>query len=93
MTAGRVVVYGAPDCSLCGPAKEIVREVAGRLGVPVDEVDISGDEVLERRYRPRLPVVEIDGRTAFVYAVDAGELEDALRADRDAQGDARHRPS
>ena len=70
-----------------------MREVAGRLGVPVEEVDISGDEVLERRYRPRLPVVETDGRTAFVYAVDAGELEDALRADRDAQGDARHRPS
>jgi glutaredoxin len=93
MTAGRVVVYGAPDCSLCEPAKETVREVARRLGVPVQEVDISGDEVLERRYRPRLPVVEIDGRTAFVYAVDAGELEDALRAAGGAQGEAPHRPS
>ena len=40
----------------------------------------AGDAVLERRYRPRLPVIEIDGRTAFVYAVDAGELEDALLA-------------
>jgi hypothetical protein len=93
MTARRVVVYGAPDCSLCGPAKDIVREVADRVGVRVKEVDISGDEVLERRYRQCLPVIEIDGRTAFIYAVDAGELEDALRADRDAQGDARHRPS
>jgi glutaredoxin len=78
VTARRVIVYSAPDCSLCGPAKETVRAVAGRLGVPVEEVDITGDETLERRYRPRLPVVEIDGRTAFIYAVDAGELEDAL---------------
>jgi hypothetical protein len=80
VTGRRVVVYGAADCSLCAPAKEVVREVAGRLGVPVEEVDIGGDPELERRYRPRLPVVEIDGRTAFVYAVDAGELEDALLA-------------
>jgi hypothetical protein len=57
-----------------------VRTVAGRLGVLVEEIDISGDADLEARYRPRLPVVEIDGRTAFIYAVDAGELEDALLA-------------
>ena len=80
MTARRVVVYGAPDCSLCDPAKAVVRAVAGRLGVAVEEVDISGDAELERRYRSRLPVVEIDGRTAFIHAVDAGELEDALLA-------------
>ena len=82
----RVVVYGAADCSLCGPAKATVLEVAGRLGVTVVEVDIAGDAELERRYRPRLPVVEIDGRTAFVYGVDAGELEDALLAAGAAQG-------
>jgi glutaredoxin len=80
VTARRVVVYGAPDCSLCGPAKDVVREVARRFGVAVEEVDISGDAELERRYRPRLPVIEIDGRTAFIYAVDPGELEDALLA-------------
>jgi glutaredoxin len=80
VTARAVVVYGAPDCSLCGPVQETVRAVASRLGIPVSTVDVSGDEALERRYRSRLPVVEIDGRTAFIYAVDAGELEDALLA-------------
>jgi glutaredoxin len=82
----RVVVYGAADCSLCEPAKATVRAVAERLGISVEEVDIDGDAVLERRYRERLPVIEIDGRTAFVYAVDAGELEDALRTAQGAQG-------
>jgi hypothetical protein len=38
-------------------------------------VDISGDPALEPRYRERIPVVEIDGRPAFTYFVDA----DALR--------------
>jgi hypothetical protein len=82
----RVVVYGAVDCTLCEPVKATVRAVSERLGITVEEIDIGGDPALERRYRERLPVVEIDGRTAFIYAVDAGELEDALLAAQDAQG-------
>jgi hypothetical protein len=34
------------------------------------EVDITGDEELEARYREWLPVVEIDGERAFVYWLD-----------------------
>jgi hypothetical protein len=44
-------------------------------------VDITGDPALEAQYREWLPVVEIDGRRAFVYYVDAG----ALRRKIDAQ--------
>ena len=36
----------------------------------LDEIDIGGDHELEVRYREWLPVVEIDGRRAFVYFVD-----------------------
>jgi Glutaredoxin-like domain (DUF836) len=41
----------------------------------LDEVDISGDPELERRYRELLPVVEIGGEQAFTYFVPS----DALR--------------
>ena len=34
------------------------------------EVDIGGDAGLEAAYREWLPVVEIDGKRAFVYFVD-----------------------
>ena len=54
----------------------MVGAVCGELGVPFEVVDISGDEELEARHRDLLPVVEIDGETAFTYFVDA----DALRA-------------
>jgi Glutaredoxin-like domain (DUF836) len=48
-----------------------------RAGEPFDleEVDISGDPELERRYRELLPVVEIGGEQAFTYFVPP----DALR--------------
>ena len=69
----RVVVFTAPGCSLCGPAVETVRAVCG------DEfslVDITSDPALERRYRERIPVVEVDGVERFTYHVDEHELRD-----------------
>jgi hypothetical protein len=41
----------------------------------LDEIDITGDADLERRYRERLPVLMIDGEEAFTYFV----YPDALR--------------
>ena len=36
----------------------------------LEEIDIGGVPELEERYREWLPVVELDGRRAFVYFVD-----------------------
>jgi hypothetical protein len=68
-----VVVFTAPGCHLCGPAVDVVRRVCGS---DFCVVDISTDTVLERRYRTRIPVVEIDGVERFRFEVD----EDDLRA-------------
>ena len=59
----RVVVYTAPGCHLCGPALDAVESVCGR-GFEV--VDITANGELERRYRSRIPVVEVDGRDRMV---------------------------
>jgi hypothetical protein len=69
----RVVVFTAPGCHLCGPAVDVVRSVCG---TDFELVDITTDTALERRYRTRIPVVEIDGVERFRYEVD----EDALRS-------------
>jgi hypothetical protein len=68
-----VRVYVADGCHLCGPAVEVVRRVCGDA---VAVVSITGDLELERTYRERIPVVEIDGVERFRYEVD----EHALRA-------------
>ena len=69
----RVVVFTAPGCHLCGPAVDVVRSVCRS---DFELVDITTDTALERRYRTRIPVVEIDGVERFRYEVDA----DALRS-------------
>jgi glutaredoxin len=65
-----VVLFHAEGCHLCDRARSVLRE----SGVPFREVDITGDPELEAQYREWLPVVEIDGRRAFVYYVDPGAL-------------------
>jgi hypothetical protein len=48
------------------------------LGDAFEEVDIDGDQALEAAYREWLPVVEIDGKRAFVYFVDPAALHRRL---------------
>ena len=51
-------------------------ELREELGFDLEEIAIDGDPDLEARYRELLPVLEIDGKQAFVYFVEP----DALRA-------------
>jgi hypothetical protein len=71
----RVVVYTAPGCHLCGPAVEVVRAVCGS---DFAVVDITTDTALERQYRERIPVIEVDGIERFRYHVDTKGLRAAL---------------
>ena len=50
-------------------------ELRDELGFELEEIAIDGEPELEGRYRELIPVVEIDGKQAFVYFVQP----DALR--------------
>ena len=66
----RVVLYHSADCHLCERARSVVAAVRAEVPFELEEIDIGGDLTLEAEYREWLPVVEIDGRRAFVYYVD-----------------------
>ncbi len=70
----RVTIYGAPGCCLCDEARTVLAGVRATRPFTLEEVDISVDPVLERRYRRRIPVVAVDGEEAFEYQVEAAEL-------------------
>jgi glutaredoxin len=78
--AVEVVLYGAPDCSLCDEAKLILVPAAERLGFELRSVDVTGDPELEAKHRTSLPVIEIDGERAFVYHVSPSLLERRIAA-------------
>ena len=67
-------------CHLCERAQGQLVRLRGELGFAYEEIDITGDAVLEPRYREWLPVVEINGERAFVYYLDEAAFRRKLGA-------------
>ena len=79
MTAmARVTLYGKPGCCLCDEAREIVAGVRASTCFDLEEVDVSLDPALHRRYGERIPVLVVDGREAFELRVDPTALRELL---------------
>ena len=74
----RVTLYHAPGCHLCESAQRVIARVREEVDFELEEVDVSGDPELERRYRERLPVVAVDGEEAFTYFVHPDGLRRRL---------------
>jgi glutaredoxin len=75
----RVVLYSRVGCHLCDAARDVLLAERSRQPFDLTEVDIAGDEELEREYGIRIPVVEIDGLERFEYEVDPVELVTIVR--------------
>jgi glutaredoxin len=70
-----VRLVGARGCHLCENAKRVVERVRAEVPFALEEVDITGDEELEREFRARIPVVFVNEVESFTYFVHP----DALR--------------
>lgn len=71
-------MYARRGCHLCDEAREAILGLGDELRFAYREIDIEGDPELERRHGLRIPVVLVDGREAFEYRVDPGELRRLL---------------
>lgn len=74
----RVTLYAKPGCHLCEEARAVVDAVRAERPFELEEVDVSLDPVLHRRYGERIPVIAIAGEDAFEYVVDARALRERL---------------
>ena len=68
----RVTLYSRPGCGLCDRAREVLEAERVRAGFELIDVDITGDDALERDFGVRIPVVTVDGRERFEVEVDPG---------------------
>jgi len=75
----RVVLYSRPGCHLCDAARQVLLAELGESSFELTEVNVQGDDDLERGYGIRIPVVEIDGEDRFEYEVDPDELRRIIR--------------
>ena len=68
--AASVVLYGKAGCHLCEDAKSEIEAARRTRAFELTEIDISTDPVLFRKYRERIPVIEVNGEEAFELGVD-----------------------
>jgi len=73
-----VTIYLAQGCHLCESAQRVLASVREEVPFRLVEVEIDGDPELERDYRERIPVVEVDGVEAFTYFVHPDGLRRRL---------------
>jgi glutaredoxin len=74
----RLTLYRAAGCHLCESAQRVLARVRADVPFELEEIDITGDEELERRYRERIPVLLVDGEEAFTYFVHPDGLRRRL---------------
>ena len=70
-----VTLYSRPGCHLCDEARESLRRVQTRAPFTLEEVDITTDDALHKRYLERIPVISVAGEDLFDYEVDEDSLE------------------
>ena len=84
MTA-TVTVYVRPGCHLCAVALDELRQLRREQAFSLEVVDIESDDALHARYLERIPVIVLDGRELYDFAVDTVDLSRRLRTVESAQ--------
>ncbi|HET9740102.1 MAG TPA: glutaredoxin family protein [Solirubrobacteraceae bacterium] len=73
-----MTLYSRPGCHLCDEARAALHRVRSRAPFSLDEVDITQDDALHRRYLERIPVVALENEELFDFFVDEAALEARL---------------
>ena len=74
-----ITLLSRPGCHLCDDARAIIARVAGELGVPWEERDITRSADDLRAYGDQIPVTLIDGVQHDFWRVSEDRLRAALR--------------
>lgn len=77
-----LTVFSTPDCHLCADAMATLRRLREDLAFELQERDITADEVLQRAYFERIPVVMLDGEELCEYFVDEALVRERLESRR-----------
>jgi hypothetical protein len=75
----KLTLYSRKDCCLCAEMKAVIDEIAAKIPVEIDEIDIDQSLELRAQFAEEIPVLCIDGRKAFKFRVTRKQLEKRLR--------------
>ena len=72
--------YTKPDCELCDKAKVVFDRIETKLSyISIEEIDITKNMGLFTKYKERIPVIELDGKTLGQHKIEERRLIWILR--------------
>ena len=75
-----ITLLSRPGCHLCEDARAVIARVAGEVGVPWTERDITESAEDLRLYSDMIPVIFVDDVQHDFWRVDEARLRRALAA-------------
>jgi glutaredoxin len=77
-----VTVYSRRECHLCEQALTALRALQLDYDFELKEVDIDGDDALQRAYFERIPVIALDGEELCEYFLQEDLVRERLESRR-----------
>ena len=74
-----IEMFSRPDCHLCDKARSALEKTRSKYPFNLRIINIEGNRKLELEYGNDLPVILINGNSAFKHRVDSQLLEEKLR--------------
>ena len=74
----KLTLYTRKDCCLCVEMKAVIEEIAAKIPVAIDEIDIDQSVELRTQFAHEIPLLCIDGRSPC--ATDPAGRQRELRA-------------
>ena len=65
-----VTIYTRQGCHLCERAEAVVAEARRRLAFELEIIDIDQSPALKEKYNEAVPVISLNGRDRFGYAIE-----------------------
>ena len=77
-----LTLFTGPSCGLCETLKAELKTLGAARHFDLQEVDITKDRTLKKRYGLSIPVLELDGQLLLSGRIDPAELRRALSSAR-----------
>ncbi len=78
MTGHQITLYGKPGCHLCELTFQLLLGLQRDFALTIEEVDITRDPELFKRYWDKIPVLVIDNRATLAAPIRIAEVRAQL---------------
>ncbi len=73
-----VQIYSRPGCHLCELAMNSLILLQKELAFQIEEIDITADQELLRKYGEQIPVIHLDGKPHDFFRVNSERFRKAF---------------